>query len=85
MEQDSAQGALQDAIRQSRALNDNERYQLLISEQERLADAGLNFREDYKWPCYGIDEVCQGGWCLPCILFPSHSEKSSLGAFVCST
>ena len=28
---------------------------------------------------YGIDEGCQGGWCLPCILFLSQSEKSSLG------
>ena len=40
--QDPAQDALQNAIRQSRALNDNERYELLISEQEGLADADLN-------------------------------------------
>ena len=42
MDQDSAQDALQDAMRQSRALNDSERYQLLISKQERRADADLN-------------------------------------------
>ena len=36
------QDALQDAIRQSRKLNDNEKYELLISEQKGLADADLN-------------------------------------------
>eukprot|EP00731_Ephydatia_muelleri_P023098 Em0015g681a len=36
------QDALQDAIRQSRKLNNNEKYELLISEQKGLADADLN-------------------------------------------
>ena len=39
--------------------------------------------QDYKWLRYGIKD-CQGGWCLPCILFLSGSEKASLGAFVCT-
>ena len=30
---------------------------------------------NYKWLHYGIDEVCQGDWCLLCILFLSHSER----------
>ena len=37
-----SQDALQDAIRQSRKLNDNEKYELLISEQKGSADADLN-------------------------------------------
>ena len=40
--QGPSQDALQDAIRQSRKLNDNEKYELLISEQKGLADADLN-------------------------------------------
>ena len=40
--QDPSQDALQDAIRQSRKLNDNKKYELLISEQKGLADADLN-------------------------------------------
>ena len=39
--------------------------------------------QDYKWLRYGVDKDYQGGWCLPCILFLSGSEKESLGAFVC--
>ena len=39
---------------------------------------------DYKWLRYGIDYDHQGGWCLPCILFLSESEKENLGAFVCT-
>ena len=33
---------------------------------------------------YGIDYDHQGGWCLPCILFLTESEKENLGAFVCT-
>ena len=40
--------------------------------------------QDYKWLRYGVDKDYQGGWCLPCILFLSGSEKESLGAFVCT-
>ena len=98
------QDALQDAIRQSRKLNDNEKYELLISEQKGLADADLNtiwfsvaegrkrkriqfqrrWLQDYKWLRYGTSQEFQGGWCLPCILFLTEREKSSLGVFVCS-
>ena len=95
------QDALQDAIRQTRKLNDNEKYELLISEQKGLADADLNtiwfsvegrkriqfqsrWLQDYKWLRYGTSQEFQGGWCLPCILFLTESEKSSLGVFVCS-
>jgi len=39
---------------------------------------------DYKWLRYGINKDYQGGWCLPCILFLSGSEKASLGGFVCT-
>ena len=94
--------ALQDAIRQSKKLNDNEKYELLISEQKGLADADLNtiwfsvaegrkrkrvqfqrrWLQDYKWLRYGTSQEFQGGWCLPCILFLTESENSSLGVFV---
>ena len=40
--------------------------------------------QDYKWLRYGTSQEFQGGWCLPCILFLTESEKSSLGVFVCS-
>lgn len=93
---------LQEAIRQSRALNDHEKYQLLISVQG-LTDDDLDTRyfsvtggrkrkqitfqrrwlQDYKWLRYGVNKDYQGGWCLRCILFPSGSEKATLGAFVC--
>ncbi|XP_065886738.1 uncharacterized protein [Dysidea avara] len=39
--------------------------------------------QDYKWLRYGL-ENSQGGWCLPCILFLTDSEKTHLGAFVCT-
>ena len=40
-----------------------------------------NFRNFHR---YGTSQEFQGGWCLPCILFLTESEKSILGVFVCS-
>ena len=87
-----------------RALIDDEKYQLLTTEQDGLADDDLDIRyfcviggrkrkqitfqrrwfQDYKWLRYGVDKDHQGGWCLPCILLLSQSEKANLGGFVCT-
>ena len=41
-----------------------------------------NWLHDHTWLHYGKARDDQGGWCLPCILFLTASEKLSIGAFV---
>ena len=37
---------------------------------------------DYTWLRYVQEESHRGGWCLPCFVFLTDLEKTSLGAFV---
>ena len=37
---------------------------------------------DYTWLRYVQEESYRGGWCLPCFVFLTDLEKTSLGAFV---
>ena len=40
--------------------------------------------QDYELVHFGVEKNHQGGWCVPCILFLTRSEKANLGAFVCT-
>ena len=96
---------LQEALRHSRVLTDSEKYYILTTAQDRIADEDLDTRyfgvtgggrkrkqitfqrrwlQDYSWLRYGHDKDHQEGWCLPCVLFLTESEKAQLGAFVCT-
>ena len=40
--------------------------------------------KEYNWLRYGNSDGNKGGWCMPCVLFLTDSEKSSRGPFVSS-